>query len=83
MDTTWLQARITACKARIESLEAASASLATGKISSYTLDTGQTREVVTRQSLGALQRAIDAEYNRLATLEARLYGGTTQARPGW
>ena len=50
---------------------------------SYTLDTGQTRQTVTRQSLSALQKTLDALYNRLAILEARCNGAGTIMRPGF
>ena len=41
---------------------------------SYTLDTGQTRQTVTRFELASLQRQLDSLMNRLATLEARKTG---------
>lgn len=84
MDTrAFIQARIDATKLQIIAFENASLQLAENEIQSYTMDTGQTRQVVTRLELGALERAIDGLYNRCATLEARLNGGAVLVRPLW
>lgn len=84
MDAAFLQARIDATKAQIIAYEDAAAALASGGVQSYTLDTGQSRQTVTRLDLDNLQKTIDSLYNRLATLEARLNGsGTITARPAW
>lgn len=84
MDATFLQERIDATKAQIIAYEDAATALAGGGVQSYTLDTGQSRQTVTRLDLRALQDKIDSLYNRLATLEARLNGsGTITARPAW
>ena len=84
MDVAFLQARIAATQAQITALEDAEAALAAGTIQSYTMDTGQTRQTVTKLNLTELRRAVDSLYNRLAILTARLSGGnaTIQA-PGW
>lgn len=82
MDTTFLQARITATQAQIEAYETAITTVSSGT-KSYTLDTGQNRVVVTRQDLSELKTTLDALYNRLAILEARLYGAAGYAQPGW
>jgi Mg2+ and Co2+ transporter CorA len=84
MDRDFLQERIDATKAQIIAYEDAATALASGGVQSYTLDTGQSRQTVTRLDLRALQDKIDSLYNRLATLEARLNGsGTVTARPAW
>jgi hypothetical protein len=84
MDAAFLQARIDATKAQIIAYEDAATALASGGVQSYTLDTGQSRQTVTRLDLDNLQKTIDSLYNRLATLEARLNGsGTITARPAW
>lgn len=83
MDVAFIQARIDATKAQIIAYEDAATALA-GGVQSYTLDTGQTRQTVTKLDLSAIQRTIDSLYNRCATLEARLNGsGTITARPAW
>jgi hypothetical protein len=84
MDAAFLQARIDATKAQIIAYEDAATALASGGVQSYTLDTGQSRQTVTRLDLDNLQKTIDSLYNRLATLEARLNGsGTVTVRPAW
>lgn len=84
MDTTFLQARIEKTRELIVAYEDAITSLASGDTQSFTLDTGQTRQTVTKQNLKTLEDALDGMYNRLATLEARLNGsGVIQMRPAW
>lgn len=83
MDSSFIQARIDAIKAQIVKYEEAADALASG-VQSYTLDTGQSRQTVTRLDLNAIQKTIDTLYNRCATLEARLNGsGTVTVRPAW
>ena len=75
MDASYIQGRIAATKALIEAYEAAALALGNG-VQSYTLDTGQTRQIVTRADVKELNATVDTLYNRCATLEARLNGGT-------
>ena len=83
MDNTYLRGRITATKALIEAYEGATTALA-GGVQSYTLDTGQSRQTVTKLDLKDLNNMLDNLYNRLSTMEARLNGsGTVIARPGF
>lgn len=83
MDRTFIQARIDATKLQIVAYEDAALALGAG-VQSYTLDTGQTRQTVTKLDLSAIQKTIDSLYNRCATLEARLNGsGTVTVRPVW
>lgn len=81
-DMTFWTERISVVKSQIVAYEDAAAALI-GGVQSYTLDTGQTRQTVTRFDLGALTSMIDRLYNRLATLEARAYGGAVTVRPAW
>lgn len=84
MDRSFALERITATKALIVAYENALTALATaGGVHSYTLDTGQDRQTVTRADVPAMNKMIDSLYNRLATLEVRVYGGATQGRPLW
>jgi len=85
MDREFLEARITATKAAIVAYEDAITFLGTqGGIQSYTLDTGQNRQLVTRADIPAMNRMINSLYNRCATLQTRLTGsGVITARPGW
>lgn len=83
MDRAFTQARIDATKLQIVAYEDAALALA-GGVQSYTLDTGQSTQTVTKLNLGAINRTIASLYNRCATLEARLNGsGTLTARPSW
>lgn len=83
MDADFIRDRIIATKAMIVVYEDAAAALASG-VQSYTLDTGQSRQTVTKLDMRGLQLTIDQLYNRCATLEARLNGsGTVTARPAW
>lgn len=83
MDSEFLQQRIDATKALIAVYEDAATALVSGGVQSYTIDTGQTRQSVTQVDLAALNRNIDSLYNRLATLQARLKGGSVNVRPAW
>ena len=84
MDAAFIQERITATKALIVKYETAVDAIVTGGVESYTLDTGQSRQTVTKLDIDRLNKALDTLYNRCATLEARLTGsGSTTARPGW
>jgi hypothetical protein len=84
MNTAFIQERITKTKALIVIYEDAMAALGTGNTQEYMLDTGQTRQRVTKLNLADMQKTLDGLYNRCATLEARLTGnGVLNARPGW
>ena len=84
MDATFLQARIDATKAMILAYETAIDAITVGGVSSYTLDTGQTTQTVTKLNLPALQRTLASLDNRCATYEARLKGtGTVTGAPAW
>lgn len=84
MDRTFLTQRIEATKALIVAYEDAVSALGSGgAIQTYSLDTGQSRQTVTRADLIRLNDMIASLYNRLSTLEARLYGAAITARPAW
>ena len=84
MDSSFIQARIDATKLQIVAFEDAAFAIGTGTIESYIMDTGQTRQNVTKLNLHLLSKAIDGLYNRCATLEARLNGsGVIIGKPGW
>lgn len=71
----WLQSRITATKAMIEEYESAVIALSTGTVKSYTLNTGQTTQSVTKKDVSRLQADIDSMYGRLDYWDMRLNGG--------
>lgn len=82
MNSTRLQAIIDKTYIELDAYLAASTALATGGIQSYTLDTGQTRQVVTKLDLEWMQDTINSLLNRCTTLEARLTGsGVSVVRP--
>ena len=82
-ETAWLEERIAAKKAAIIAYETALTSLA-GGAQSYSLDTGQTRQVVTKANLTEIRNVIGQLESDLSTLQMRLNGcGRFQARPGW
>lgn len=77
----WLD-QITNVQARIVALQAAALGIESGAIESYTLDTGLTRQTVTKANIGMLERALSSQLNMLATLEARCNGsGVVNVRP--
>lgn len=83
MDRSFIQGRIDATKLQIVAYEDAALALAAG-VQSYTLDTGQSRQTVTKLDLSAIQKNIDSLYNRCTTLGARLNGGgTVTVKPAW
>jgi hypothetical protein len=78
-----LEAKVETTKALIEAYETAMLTLASGA-QSYTLDTGQTRQVVTKVDVGSMRLALDTLYNRLDWLEGQLCGtGAARVLPGW
>ena len=83
VDTTWLEARIAKTKTLIEAYEDAITTLSTGGVQMYSLDTGQTRQMVSRAQLSQLKNTLAMLENRLATLEARLNGAATRVIPGF
>ena len=84
MDCTFLKERIASTKAQIIVYEDAILSLESGEVQTYSLNTGQTTQSVTKFDVARLQASLDGLYNRLVTLEARLTGnGSTIAGPAW
>jgi hypothetical protein len=82
IDREWLEARVTATKALIVAYENAILALA-GGAQSYSLDTSQTRQTVTKADLGSLRLQLNELENRLAVLDARLCGAGTRVIPGF
>lgn len=83
IDGAWLDAQIEKTKLLIIAYDDALLSLA-GGAQSYMLDTGQTRQTVTKADIGRLQSGLFFLENRLSTLDARRCGsGTFYGRPGF
>lgn len=82
-DTAYLEERIAQTKALIIAYEDAILALAADGILSYTLDTGLTRQIVTKQDVTLLTRTLGLLEQRLDAYCARLYGGQCIIRPGY
>lgn len=81
-ENTFLEARLTENQAKLSLVDSAIAAVLSGA-QSYSLDSGQTRQTVTRASLGQLQ-ALKTHYeNEILKISRRLCGGATVAQPGW
>ena len=77
----YLTLKLTKVQTQIDAIEDAIDQLSGGSIKQYTLDTGQSRQTVTRSDIAELQKTLDSLYNRLVTLETRLTGcGVSIAR---
>jgi hypothetical protein len=78
------QERLAAAKVRAIAMEEALLGLVAGNIQSYQLDTGQTRQLVTRANLATLRDSLESTYNLISTLSNRLgCGGVTRVVPGF
>lgn len=81
-DTFWTD-QITEAKAQLALLNTAIRFLYANPHQSYTLDTGQSSQRVTRPDVERLQGEKNALLNDIASLEARCNGASQQIRPGW
>ncbi len=79
-ERAWIEARIARTKTLIVAYEDALEALESG-VQQYSLDTGQSRQMVTRQNISSLQSALDRLEARLARLQADLCGRATIVRP--
>lgn len=77
MADEFLEERIKRVKAQIESTEDAIDKLTSGAVQSYSIDTGQTRQSVTKIDLDMLHRRLDSLMNRYFMLKARCDGGSS------
>ena len=81
-DTIWITARIVATEALIVAYEAAILALS-GGMQSYSIDSGQTRQSVTRADLGSLRMQLSELETRRDMYKARLNGSGFVGRPTW
>lgn len=82
MSIAYWTAKIQVTKDLIEAWEAAALAFAdNGALQSYTLDTAQTRQTVTRGF--NIEGTLDKLYNRLAMLEKRVGGVPLIGSPAW
>ena len=83
-DRQFLLTRLTRVRALIVAYEDAIEALIGDGVQSYTLNTSQSTQTVTKFDLTNLNKALDGLYNRCAALEARLgMGNTTLGVPDW
>lgn len=82
IDNEWLDARIARTKELIVKYEDAIDALSSGA-QMYSLDTGQTRQMVTKAQLAQLRTQLESLENRLSTLVARKCGASTRVIPGF
>jgi hypothetical protein len=83
IDVPWIEERIMVTKTMILAYEAAILALSNGVVQ-YSLDTGQSRQSVTKHQLGSLRLQLTDLENRLQTLQNQLAGaGTVYVRPGF
>jgi hypothetical protein len=83
-DTAFWQGRLAVAKAQLALYDDAINALVVQNLDSYTLDTGQSRQTVTKQNLGKLQEIQQSLENKVATINARLTGcNSVTMRPGW
>lgn len=81
-DTFWLD-QITEAKAQLTALNTAIRFLYANPHKSYTLDTGQSSQQVSRPDMDSLQKQKRGLQNEIAELDARCNGASQQIRPGW
>jgi hypothetical protein len=82
-DAEWLAERIAAKKAALLAFDSAITALA-GGAQTYSLDTGQTRQVVSKANLSEMRIMVSKLESEISTLQQRLNGcGRFQVRPGW
>ena len=66
IDNAYLDEKITTTKALIDAYEAATLAILSEQIQSYSFDTGQTKQTVTKANLAVLTTATDVLYSRLS-----------------
>ena len=81
--SAFLLERIEKTKALIVAYEDAILALSTGSVQQYSLDTGQTRQMVTKQNISSMRDTLLILENRLSTLDARRCGASTRVVPAW
>ena len=83
MNASFLQTRITQVESIITGYENAIIALTTAGVQSYELDTGQSKQKVTKLDIESMQKALDSLYNTYSILCKRLNGNGVQVRMGF
>jgi hypothetical protein len=81
-DRQWIIDRINATRALIVKYEEALDAFALGA-QTYSIDTGQTRQTVSKQQLGSVQLTLARLESRLSAYQQRLGCGGLYMRPAW
>lgn len=83
IDREWLEERIARKKTLIRAFEDAIEALTVGGVQQYSLNTGQTQQMVTRANLATMRDTLQSLENDLSTLDARLCGAGHYSQPGF
>lgn len=71
----WQLERLASLKTRIETYESAINGLAAGTISSYSLDTGQTKTSITKYNVNDYEALLQNLMSQYVALNCSIYGG--------
>lgn len=83
MASTFWTDQLTEAQTQLTALNTAIRFLYANPHKSYTLDTGQSSQQVSRPDLDSLQKQKRGLQNEIAELDARCNGASQQIRPGW
>jgi len=81
MTDTFLESQVSVIESQIGKLNEAINFLYSNPHKSYTLDTGQTRQSVTRDDISMLQDQVNMLLDRRSTILARCQGATVKINP--
>lgn len=83
-DVAWIKEHIAWLREAITAYRAAYLALSSGAVLSYSLDTGQTKQTVTKQQLPTVKNALDGLISDLHYWNNQLGGcATVYVRPAW
>ena len=83
-DVLWIHEHIAWLKEAINAYRAAYLALSSGSVQGYTLDTGQTKQTVTKQQLPTVKSTLDGLIADLRYWNNQLGGcATVYVRPAW
>lgn len=82
LDRAWYEARVEAVKALIVAYESALLAIASGA-QSYSLNTGQTTQSVTKANVASVRDTLNELHNQLSMLERKLCGKAIYVTPGF
>lgn len=84
LEAEWLKEQLALCEAAIAATWAAITAVSTGAVQSYTLNTGQTSQTVTKTNLGSIRMQLDNLYSLRDMLKSRLCRtGSHYVRPAF